>query len=375
MISIPTKKGRRFFASTKYHSEMAFWNIKNVSLRGVTGTVPDHPIKSADLPIFTQEDADLFDRTVGIRNRYIAPEYICSSDLCQDAGERLLAALGWEKESVDVLLFVSVTGDYKTPPTSAILQNRMGLPNTTFVLDVPMGCCGCMYGITIAGNLLSSGTAKRALILVGDTGLRMGSMQDKSRVPLFGDSGTAMALEYDPSAEDIFVEMNTHGAGYQALMTPHGGYRHPITKESFENEDFGNGIIRAPKDALINGMDVFSFAISKPPISVKNMLDRFGLDKDKDIDYFLIHQANKLIVDRIVKKLKLDESKVPYNLQEFGNLGGASIPMLMSSALSDVLCERPLSLLCSSFGLGLTWGTMWLRTKPMCVLAVSHMPL
>ena len=352
---------------------MAYWNIKNVTLRGVTGTVPNNPVKSVDLPIFNQEEADTFDKTVGILNRYIAPETVCASDLCQDAGERLLAALEWEKETVDVLLFVSVTGDYKTPPTSAILQDRMGLPNATFVLDVPMGCCGCIYGITVAGNLLSAGTAKRALVLVGDTAMRMGSTRDKSRMPLFGDSGTAMALEFDPTAEDIVVEMNTLGAGYQALMTPHGGYRHPVTKESFEYKDFGNGIIRAPKDALINGMDVFSFAISKPPISVKNMLDRLGLDKDKDIDFFLIHQANKLIVDRIVKKLKLDPDKVTYNLQEFGNLGGAYIPMLMTTSIEDELRSRPLTLLCSSFGLGLTWGTMVMRTNKLMPLPLGVM--
>ena len=352
---------------------MAFWNIKNVSLRGVAGTVPDNPVKSVDLPVFNQEEADTFDKTVGILNRYIAPSDICASDLCKDAGERLLAALAWEKESVDVLLFVSVTGDYKTPPTSAILQERMGLPNATFVLDVPMGCCGCIYGITVAGNLLSAGTAKRALVLVGDTAMRMGSTKDKSRMPLFGDSGTAMALEYDPTAEDIVIEMNTLGSGYQALMTPHGGYRHPVTKESFEYEDFGNGIVRAPKDALINGMDVFSFAISKPPISVKNMMERLGLDKDKDIDFFLIHQANKLIVDRITKKLKLDPEKTPYNLQEFGNLGGASIPMLMTTTIADSLSTRPLTLLCSSFGLGLTWGTMVMKTKPMVCVKLNRL--
>ena len=351
---------------------MAYWNIKNVALRGVTGTVPNNPVKSADLPIFNQEEADTFDKTVGILSRYIAPKDICASDLCQDAGERLLAALGWEKETVDVLLFVSVTGDYKTPPTSAILQERMGFPNATFVLDVPMGCCGCIYGITVAGNLLSAGTAKRALVLVGDTAMRMGSTKDKSRMPLFGDSGTAMALEFDPTAEDIVIEMNTLGSGYQALMTPHGGYRHPVTKESFEYEDFGNGIIRAPKDALINGMDVFSFAISKPPISVKNMMERLGLDKDKDIDYFLIHQANKLIVDRIAKKLKLDPQKTPYNLQEFGNLGGASIPMLMATSIADELKTRPLLLLCSAFGLGLTWGTMVIKTNILIVLPINH---
>lgn len=349
---------------------MAYWQIKNVAFRGVTGTVPNNPVKTADFTFFTEEEANTFDATVGIKNRYIASDDICASDLCSDAAERLIAGLGWEKESIDVLIFASVTGDFKTPPTSAILQQRLSLPNSTFALDVPMGCCGSIYAITVAGNLLSAGTAKRALLLVGDTASRMGSPKDKSRVPLFGDAGVAMALEYDENAKDIFVEMQTSGEGFKALMTPHGGYRHPVTKESFEYEDFGNGIIRAPKDALINGMDVFSFAITKPPVSIKKMLERCNLDKDNDIDYFLIHQANKLIVDRIVKKLKLNPEKVPYDLQEFGNLGGASIPMLMTTCIADELQNRELTLLCSAFGLGLTWGTMFLHTQPMVVLPV-----
>ena len=350
---------------------MAYWNIKNVALRGVTGTVPNNPVKSSDLPFFTKEEADTFNATVGIKNRYIASEDICASDLCFDAAERLIAGLGWEKETIDVLLFASVTGDFKTPPTSAILQDRLGLPSSTFVLDIPMGCCGCMYGINVAGNMLSAGTAKRAIVLVGDTAMRMGNPKDKSRGPLFGDSGTALALEYDTTAEDIIIDFNTLGSGYQALMTPHGGYRHPVTQESFVEQDFGNGIIRAPKDALINGMDVFSFAITKPPISVKKMLENKGLDKDKDIDFFLIHQANKLIVDRLVKKLKLPVEKVPYNLQKFGNLGGASVLMLMVSEIAEELSSKPLTLLCSSFGLGLTWGTMLLKTNRMTVLPLK----
>ena len=351
---------------------MAYWEIKNVAVRGVTGTVPNHPVKTADFDIFTQEEADIFDNTVGIKNRFIGSDDICTSDLCFDAAERLLAAVGWEKGSIDVLIFGSVTGDYKTPPTSGILQHRLGLPTSTFVLDIPMGCCGSMYAINVAGNLLSAGSVKRALLLVGDTALRMGSMKDKSRVPLFGDSGTAMALEYDPSAEKIVIEFNTLGSGYEALITPHGGFRHPITAESFIEEDFGNGIVRAPKDTLINGMDVFSFAISRPPISIKNMMERYELTSDK-VDYFLVHQANKLIVDRIVKKLKLPLEKVPYDLQEFGNLGGASIPVLMTYNLAEQLQSRPLTLLCSSFGLGLTWGTMILHTFKVKVIPINYL--
>lgn len=351
---------------------MAYWEIKNVAVRGVTGTVPNHPIKTAEFDIFSQEEADVFDSTVGIKNRYIGPEEICASDLCFDAATRLLDSLGWEKDSIDVLIFASVTGDYKTPPTSGILQHRLGLPTSTFVLDIPMGCCGSVYAVNVAGNLLSAGTAKRALLLVGDTALRMGSMKDKSRVPLFGDCGTAMALEYDSTADVIIIDFNTLGEKYEALMTPHGGFRHPITEESFIEEDFGNGIVRAPKDTLINGMDVLSFAISRPPVSIKRMMDTYNLTTE-NVDYFLIHQANKMIVDRIVKKLKLPLDKVPYDLQEFGNLGGASIPMLMTYNLADELNSRPLTLVCSAFGLGLTWATMVLKTKRIEVLPVNHL--
>ena len=351
---------------------MAYWEIHNVALRGVTGTVPNHPVKTADFDVFTLDEAEVFDKTVGIKNRYIGTEDICASDLCYDSANRLIDALGWEKESIDVLVFASVTGDYKTPPTSGILQARLGLPTSTFVLDIPMGCCGSIYAINVAGNLLSAGTAKRALLLIGDTALRMGSMRDKSRVPLFGDCGTAMALEYDKDAEDIIIDLNTLGEKYQALMTPHGGFRHPISSASFIEEDFGNGIIRAPKDALINGMDVLSFAISRPPISIKQIMDTYQLTTD-NVDYFLIHQANKLIVDRIVKKLKLPIEKVPFDLQEFGNLGGASIPMLMTYNLEKELSSRPLTLVCSAFGLGLTWGTMVLKTRGLKVLPFSRL--
>ena len=350
---------------------MAQWQIKNVALRGVTGTVPDNPKSTMELGLFTQQEADLFDNTVGIRKRYVATDDVCASDLCYDAAERLIARLEWAKESIDVLLFESVCPDYKTPPTSAILQDRFGLPNSTFVMDIPMGCCGCVYAVNVAGNLLQSGSVKRALVLIGDTATRMGSAKDKSRVPLFGDSGAALAFEYDSTADDIVVDFNTMGSGYEALMTPHGGFRHPVTPDSFEYQDFGNGVVRRPVDTMINGMDVFSFAISRPPVSVKKVMEQCGLTTE-NVDYFLIHRANKLIVDRIVKMLKLPAEKVPSHLAEFGNLGGCSIPMLMSYNLSRELTERPLTLVCSAFGLGLTWGTMVLKTRDVVVEPVNY---
>ena len=346
---------------------MARWEIKNVNIAGVAMAVPEHTVKTSEIDLFTAEEAEVFDKTVGIKSRHIAPDTMCASDICQAAGEKLLKDLGWAKESIDALIFESVTGDYRTPPTSGLLQDRMGLSEDCFCVDIPMGCCGCMYAIVIAGNLLTTGQIKRALLLVGDTALRMGSLKDKSRVPLFGDGGTAMALEYDETANDIIIDFHTYGKGAEALMTPHGGFRHPATPASFVYEDFGNGIVRAPYHTMINGMNVFSFAISRPPKSVEQLMADYHIDRNTDIDYFLIHQANKMIVDRVVKKLKLPQEKCPYNLEEFGNLGGASIPSLMVTRIADKLRTEKTTLLCSSFGLGLSWGTMLLKTKPMMV--------
>ena len=347
---------------------MARWNIHNVRMTGVSACVPKEVVHSEDFPFFDKEGAEVFNNTVGIRERRLGPDSLCASDMCQAAAEKLLAELGWEKESVDMLVFESVTGDYKTPPTSCLLQDRLGLSEDCFCVDIPMGCCGCMYAMNVAGNMLSNGNIRRALLLIGDTALRMGSMQDKSRVPLFGDMGTAIALEYDPSAQPIIIDFHTQGSGYKALMTPHGGYRHPITEESFVQEDFGNGIIRAPKDTLIDGLAVFTFAISKPAKTVANLMEELHIDKDNDIDYYLIHQANKLIVDRLVKKLKLPAEKVPYNLEEFGNTGGASVPGLMVTRLRGQLQqEGNKRLLCSSFGLGLSWGTMLLNVEKLVI--------
>ena len=255
-------------------------------MAGVAACVPENVVATEDIPLMSAEEAEVFNNTVGIRRRHIAPDNICASDMWQKGADALLAELGWERDSIDVLIFESVTGDYRTPPTSCILQDRMGLPDTTFCLDMPMGCCGCLYAITVGANLLTTGNVRRALLLIGDTALRMGSMKDKSRVPLFGDCGTAIALEYDTAAPAITVDFHTLGKGYKALMTPHGGFRNPATPESFIEEDFGNGIVRAPYHTLINGMDVFSFAISRPPKSVAQFMEAEEINKDTDVDYF-----------------------------------------------------------------------------------------
>ena len=195
----------------------------------------------------------------------------------------------------------------------------------------------------------------------------IGQINNRNMAHICGEEVYCLGAEKVSQVAKIQGSSIKYCYGDEALMTPHGGFRHPANPTSFEYEDFGNGIVRAPIHTLINGMNVFSFAISRPPKSIESFLADYNIDRNVDIDYFLIHQANKMIVDRIVKKLKFPQAKVPYNLEEFGNLGGASIPSLMVTRIREQLIKQEVTLLMSSFGLGLSWGTMWMKTKQMVV--------
>ncbi len=345
---------------------MANWIIDNVKLVGVSACVPRNTIHTTDMSIFDKEECAKFLSNVGIYSRRVANKGICASDLCYKAAEKLIAELKWAKDEIDALIFVSITADYRSPMTSCILQDRLGLPQSCFTMDIPLACCGYLHGITVLGNLMSKGNIKKALLLAGDTCFQMSSPEDKSRLPIFGDAGTASAFIYDNTADNIICYSYTDGSGYQAIITPHSGFRHPITPESFKMETISDGIRRAPIHGLLDGMEVFSFAISKGPKVLKEMLSERNIDKES-IDYFLLHQANLMINNMIGKKLKIDKDKMPSNIEEFGNTSCASIPLLMVTRLQNELRFQPKNLVLLAFGVGLTWGCIHIKTdKIIC---------
>lgn len=340
---------------------MANWIIKNVKLKGVSACVPRTNLRTEDMPIFNKEDCDKFINSVGIESRRTASAGVCASDLCYAAAEKLISELEWDKNEIEALVFVSITADYRSPMTSCILQDRLGLPKSCFTMDIPIACCGYLHGITVLGNLMSNGNIKKALLLCGDTCFQTSSHEDKSRFPIFGDAGTATAFEYDVLAEDIISYSYTDGGGYEAIITPHSGFRHPVTPESFIMEDFGNGVKRAPIHGSLDGLEVFSFAISKAPKVIKELMSNHNIDKN-EVDYFLFHQANRLINQMISKKLKFETNKVPSNIEEFGNTSCASIPLLMVTRIREEITKRPLNLILLGFGVGLTWGCINIKT-------------
>jgi len=343
---------------------MAFLKIENVRISGLSACVPKQVEENSSFPLFNDNSYKNFLTSAGIERKRKVSNDICTSDLCVAASEKLIADLNWNKEDISYLVFVSLTPDYILPPTSTIIQNRLGLSNDCYTLDISLGCSGWVYGISVLSALVSRGG--KGLLLVGDTLTKMCSTTDKTTYPLFGDAGTATALQYEPNSEPMLFAMNSDGSGYKSIIINDGGYRNPVSQSSFENIVRGKGIESNNLQLILEGMDVFSFATKRAPENVKNLIEQFHLDIDK-IDYFIFHQANLFMNEQIRKKLKLPAEKVPYSLKDFGNTSCATIPLTMVVKLKDELETKSLNHIACGFGLGLSWGSVYFNTDKIVV--------
>lgn len=338
---------------------MAFQEFKTVQIDGISACVPANIEENAGLDLFANhEEYEKFVATTGIERRRVVTEGVCSSDLCLAAAEKLIAELNWDKNDIDCLIFVSQTPDYKLPATSCVLHGKLGLSRDCMTFDISLGCSGWVYGISTMASILGLGNLKKGLLLVGDTVTRTKSPLDKSTYPLFGDAGTATALSFNENASPLQIALFTDGLSYDAIMIEDGGYRNPVNEKSFEYVDYGNGIVRNKLQSVLDGSSVFTFGISKAPQSVNALIEHFGIDKDT-VDYFVFHQANMLMNEKIRTKLKLPEEKVPYILKDFGNTSSTSIPLTLVNNIGKQLNNNDLKVVACAFGVGLSWGVLF----------------
>lgn len=344
---------------------MSFISIPNVQVSGISACVPKEVIAVSDFALFTNSDSENFSKTTGVKYRRIASDEICTSDLCFAAAEKLLSDLNWTKDEVECLVYVTQTPDFKIPATSPILQHRLGLPMSCMTLDVSLGCSGWVYGLSVISSLLSHGGIKKGLLLVGDTILKTCSVNDKSTYPLFGDAGSATALEYKLNNQMCFNLMSD-GEGFEVIKINDGGYRNPVNKDSFIKHQVNDGVNRNRLQLHLEGMDVFTFGISKAPKSINQLVDFFQLDLEK-VDFFIMHQANKMMNEKIKSKLKLSDSKCPYSIYEFGNTSCASIPLTMVTEMNEQLQVLKLKNIACGFGVGLSWGSVYFETDKIVV--------
>lgn len=336
---------------------MSYLTIDKVKIVGLAACVPPTVEENLTLPIFADKsEAEKVIASTGIERKRVVKPGTTASDLTYQAVVKLLKQMDWSADSVDALIYVCTSRDYIAPITSAILQDRLGFRNDCYCLDLPLGCSGWVYGMSNLGSILSHGDLKRGLLVCAETNSLNRSPKDKTVKPLFGDAATITALEFDEKWDKpMQFSFGVDGSGYKAVWTEFGGTRNPITPESLMEKEVEPGVIRKGIDMVVNGMDVFSFAIKVPPRALAEFIEHFQIDVDK-VDYLFLHQANKYIDDRIRKKIGLPEDKVPFCLQDYGNTNSASIPLAMVACKSDELQKGSYNCLGCGFGVGLAWG-------------------
>ncbi len=332
-----------------------FCSFKDLKIAGIAAGVPKNVVKSEDLNLSADYDAAAFIETTGIRERRYSNDFT-TSDLCCAAAEKLIADLGWEKSEIGILVFVSQNADYILPATACILQDRLGLDKECYAEDIALGCSGWVYGLSTIAGLMSAGTVKKALLLAGDAKRRAEYPLDT----LMGFSGTATAIAWEDGAPGFKFHLGTDGSGAQAIIIPDGGARNMTTLHSFDMEEVDGKMINRLTPRM-DGMDVFSFAITVPPKSIKKLGEYYGFDYQK-ADYFVFHQGNVIMLNKIIKKLKVEPERMPLSLPYYGNTSSASIPITIATQLKGKIENKHTKFIGCGFGVGLSWGTVAFET-------------
>lgn len=327
-------------------------------VRGIVSCVPAKVFDNvADASAFEKEEVEKVVRMAGVKTRHVADETICASDLCLAAARELLQKVDWSPDTIDAVIMVTQSPDYLLPSTSCLIHRDLGLRTGCATFDVGLGCSGYPYGLWLASMMLQSPGFRRVLVLHGETPARFADHGDRAVALLFGDAGSATALEAgdDTSSARWWFDLSTDGTGWSDLLIRGGGFRDrfPASKS----------------DCFVkmNGPNIFNFTIKRVPAMVEDTLQAAGFSKDQ-VDYYIFHQSNRFIMRHLAKKTGLPESRIPLTLDTFGSAGGPSIPLTITRGQLQRPESAPLWLLLLGYGVGLSWGSALIQLCPSAFL-------
>lgn len=331
---------------------MAIIKYKNVGIKAMSACVPKKIVYNRDLGyLIPEEEIEKTIQNIGVVERRVVDDDVCASDLCCKAALKLMEDNDIDPKSIDVLLFMSQTSDYRIPATAPILQHRLGLTIDTLCLDLTLGCSGFVFALSTAYAYANMGL--RVLLLDGETFSKIVNKRDKVDWPLYGDGATATLVEQGDYEESVFI-LKSDGSGKDSVII-RDGMRNMITPDSCVEKEEEEGNIRSGLEVFMDGMAVFNFAMKRVPKSIKELVEVSGTTME-DIDWLVFHQANKFMTDFFTKKLKFNSEKVPYCIQKYGNTSSTSVPLTIVSELHDKLKDGD-RVVMSGFGAGLSWGT------------------
>lgn len=297
-------------------------------------------------------------------HRIVEPD-TCVSDMAVFGAEQLFSRGLAKKDEIGALLLVTDSPDHFLPPTSNIIQGRLGLSKDVYCLDMIQGCSGYVIGLVQAFQLLEQMQYKKVLLVVGTALSRKVSPKDRKTYPLVGDAVSVSVVENCNEPSEIYAEMRMDGTRADALMIPAGGFRMPCTPETAVEHEDEDGNIRSLDNIVMKGGEVFNFMQVDVPPLIEDILRIAGKTKE-EIDWFLFHQPNKFMVEKLADALEISHEKLPSNIvSHFGNASGATIPTNICFNLADKVCKQSFDVCLSGFGVGLAWGTIVMKLGPL----------
>jgi len=332
---------------------MAKLSFENIEIKAIVTTTGDKKVtieEEASNYGYDEKMVKRLKKRMGFNSRYVVSDKICTSDLCIQSAKTIFEK--FNKDDVEALIFVTQTPDYKAPSTSIIMADRLGLSKDVIAYDINLGCSGFINGLLNAYTLINSGL-KSVLLCVGDVASNFAYYKDKNLTPLMGDAGSAILIQKGKGKASFVI--HNDGSGYKHLIIPDGGCRNPFSKESLVEKESEDGIRRGI-DMYMNGGEIFNFTIKVVPKMFDELFEYAKITKE-NIDYFVLHQANKYILQNIAKRLELSEDKLPMSTMTiYGNQNSASIPGTINAFLDEKFSNEKLKVVFAGFGIGLSWG-------------------
>jgi len=323
----------------------------------IASYLPEKRLTNADLELlFPGFKIQELTRLTGVTSRHITANDETSVDMGVEAVKQLFAYHDTDMADIGYVLFCSAGGDYITPPSACILHDRVGLPSKCGAMDFNQGCTGFLYGLSLADSLIGAGRAKKVLLVTAEAITKTLHEKDKANRAIFGDAGAAtlISARRDAALAGDFV-FGTDGSKHEHIIIRQGRERFPVT--DFSEGDFidAQGNVRNHRNFFMNGSEVFNFSVAKAPELVNDLLERYQLSME-EIDFFVFHQANRIILESIGRKLKIPQNKLIVEIETTGNTVSSTIPVAMQAMERKGQLKRGMILMLAGFGVGFSWG-------------------
>ena len=319
-------------------------NGTRIGITGLGVCVPDRVVTNDDLAKYVDTTDEWIVERTGIRERRMVDNDQALTEIGLPAARAALADAGVEAADIDLLISATVTPDMMCPTTSALMADALGAEKAA-AYDLLAGCTGFVYAIAQAYGMLSSGLARRVLVVGADVISSLLDWDDRSTLVLFGDGAGAVVMEPVSRGGFLGFELGADGGGGEHLQLPGSGSRR------FENPD---------QMLKMNGREVYKFATRVLVSSAEAVLAECGKTID-EVDVYVPHQANKRIIDHAVGKLGVPHGRTVVNVDRFGNTSSGSIPLALADARADGRLRDGALVLMTGMGAGLTWGSALLE--------------